>query len=42
MGKRQTCFKYLLELENMGILTGQKMGRVGYFINSALFALLTR
>ena len=42
LGTRQTCAKYLRELESMGILTGQKMGREVYFINSALFALLTR
>ena len=42
LGTRQTCAKYLRELEKMGILTGQKMGREVYFINSALFALLTR
>lgn len=42
MGTRQTCSKYLRELENMGVLTGQKIGREVYFINGALFALLTR
>ena len=42
LGTRQTCAKYLRELESMGILTGQKMGREVYFINSALFVLLTR
>jgi Fic family protein len=42
LGTRQTCAKYLRELESMGILMGQKMGREVYFINSALFALLTR
>ena len=42
MGTRQTCAKYLRELESMGILKGQKMGREVYFINSALFTLLTQ
>jgi Fic family protein len=42
MGTRQTCAKYLRELERLGILTGQKMGREIYFINSGLFTLLTR
>ena len=42
MGTRQTCSKYLRELERMGVLTGQKIGREVYFINRALFELLTR
>ena len=42
MGTRQTCAKYLRELEAMGILTGQKIGREVYFINTALFKLLTQ
>lgn len=42
MGTRQTCSKYLRELEKMGVLTGQKIGREVYFINHALFQLLTR
>ena len=42
LGTRQTCSKYLRELEGMGVLTGQKIGREVYFINSALFDLLTR
>lgn len=42
MGTRQTCAKYLRELEKLGILTGQKIGREVYFINSSLFTLLTR
>lgn len=42
MGTRQTCAKYLRELEGMGILKGKKMGREVYFINSALFTLLTQ
>jgi Fic family protein len=42
MGTRQTCAKYLRELERLDILTGQKMGREIYFINSGLFTLLTR
>ncbi len=42
MGTRQTCSKYLRELETMGVLTAQKKGREVYFINSALFKLLTQ
>lgn len=42
LGTRQTCAKYLRELETMGILVGQKIGREVYFINSALFKLLTQ
>ena len=42
MGTRQTCAKYLRELERLGVLTGQKIGREVYFINQALFGLLTR
>lgn len=42
MGTRQTCAKYLRALEKLGILTGQKIGREVYFINSSLFTLLTR
>jgi Fic family protein len=42
MGTRQTCSKYLRELERLGVLTGQKIGREVYFINQALFELLTR
>ena len=42
MGTRQTCSKYLRELERLGVLTGQKIGREVYFINKALFELLTR
>lgn len=42
MGTRQTCAKYLRELERLGVLRGQKVGREVYFINQALFELLTR
>lgn len=42
MGTRQTCSKYLRELERLGILAGQKIGREVYFVNQALFELLTR
>ena len=42
MGTRQTCAKYLRDLEKLGVLTGQKIGREVYFINSNLFTLLTR
>lgn len=42
MGTRQTCSKYLRELERQGVLHGQKIGREVYFINQALFELLTR
>lgn len=42
MGTRQTCAKYLRELEGLGVLRGQKVGREVYFINQALFELLTR
>lgn len=42
MGTRQTCSKYLRELERLGVLHGQKIGREVYFINRALFELLTR
>jgi len=42
MGTRQTCAKYLRELERLGVLHGQKMGREVYFINQGLFQLLTR
>jgi len=42
MGTRQTCAKYLRELERLGVLHGQKMGREVYFINTGLFELLTR
>ncbi|WP_238446666.1 Fic family protein [Azohydromonas australica] len=42
MGTRQTCAKYLRELERLGVLAGQKMGREVYFINQRLFQLLTR
>jgi hypothetical protein len=42
MGTRQTCSKYLRELERLGILHGQKIGRDVYFINHALLELLTR
>ena len=42
MGTRQTCSKYLRELERLGVLHGQKIGREVYFINQALFELLTR
>lgn len=41
MGTRQTCSKYLRELERLGVLQGQKMGREVYFINRDLFELLT-
>ena len=41
MGTRQTCSKYLRELERLGVLHGQKIGREVYFINQALFDLLT-
>jgi Fic family protein len=41
MGTRQTCAKYLRELEKLGILQGRKVGREVYFINQALFQLLT-
>lgn len=39
---RQTCAKYLRELERLGILHGQKIGRGVYFINRGLFELLTQ
>ena len=42
MGTRQTCSKYLRELERLGVLHGQKIGREVYFINQALFDLLTQ
>jgi len=42
MGTRQTCSKYLRELERLGVLQSQKIGREVYFINQALFGLLTR
>ena len=42
MGTRQTCSKYLRELERLGVLQGQKMGREVYFINRDLFELLTK
>ena len=42
LGTRQTCAKYLRELEKLGVLTGQKIGREVYFINSSLFTLLTK
>ena len=41
MGTRQTCSKYLRELERLGVLHGRKIGREVYFINRALFDLLT-
>ena len=42
MGTRQTCAKYLRELERLGVLRGEKIGREVYFVNAALFDLLTR
>lgn len=42
MGTRQTCAKYLRELERLGVLYGQKIGREVYFVNRALFELLTK
>ena len=42
LGTRQTCAKYLRELEKLGVLIGQKIGREVYFINSRLFTLLTK
>jgi hypothetical protein len=42
MGTRHTCSKYLRELERLGVLDGQKIGREVYFINRALFELLTK
>ena len=42
MGTRQTCSKYLRELERLGVLQGQKMGKEVYFINRDLFELLTK
>jgi hypothetical protein len=36
------CSKYLRELERMGLLHGQKIGREVYFINRALLELPTR
>ena len=42
MGTRQTCSKYLRELERLGVLRGQKIGREVYFLNQPLFELLTR
>ena len=42
MGTRQTCAKYLRELERLGLLHSQKIGREVYFINRSLFELLTR
>ena len=42
MGTRQTCSKYLRELERLGVLHGRKFGREMYFINVALFDLLAQ
>ena len=42
MGTRQTCAKYLRELEKLGVLQGQKIGREVYFVNGKLFDLLTQ
>jgi hypothetical protein len=36
------CRTTITELERLGVLQGQKMGREMYFINRALFELLTR
>lgn len=42
LGTRQTCSKYLRELERLGVLEGQKAGRELYFINRGLLELLTQ
>jgi Fic family protein len=42
LGTRQTCSKYLRELERLEILHGRKVGREVYFINRGLFELLTQ
>lgn len=42
LGARQTCAKYLRELEKMGVLTSQKIGREVYFVNRSLFDLLSK
>lgn len=42
LGTRQTCSRYLRELERLGVLQGRKLGREVYFVNQALFGLLTR
>ena len=43
MGARQTCAKYLRELERLGVvLQSKKLGREVYFVDTALFDMLTR
>lgn len=42
LGTRQTCAKYLRELERLDILHGEKVGREVYFINRGLVELLTQ
>jgi Fic family protein len=42
LGTRQTCAKYLRELERLGVLHGEKVGREVYFINRGLYELLTQ
>lgn len=42
LGARQTCSKYLRELERLEILHGEKVGREVYFINRGLVELLTQ
>jgi hypothetical protein len=37
-----TCSKYLRELERLGVLQDQRIGREAYFINRAVFEHLTR
>ena len=41
-GTRQTCAKYLRELERIGVLEGHKLGREVYFVNRELLTRLTR
>lgn len=42
LGSRQTCAKYLRELEKLGVMSSQKIGREIYFINIKLYKLLQK
>jgi Fic family protein len=42
LAKRQTAASYLKELERIGILEPQKVGRENLYLNKALYDLLAR
>ncbi len=42
IAKRQTAAEYLKELENIGVLKNQKIGKENLYLNEKLYDLLSK